>query len=163
MADSGTKPNQGKVEDLKTQAKDMGQHVTQKAGDVASTLKDKAHDIAGQARDKAQDLAGQAKDKAQDMATAARDKAEDAMGAVGNRLSGLADRIRETAPHEGVVGSAASTVAEKLHSGGQYLQQHSLRDVSNDLTAMVRSYPIQALLVGVGIGYLVAMATSRRA
>jgi hypothetical protein len=69
--------------------------------------------------------------------------------------------IREKAPHEGAVGTAATAVAEKLDVAGSYLQEKDLNHVLSDVSSMIRRYPVPALLVGLGIGYLLARSTRR--
>jgi hypothetical protein len=64
--------------------------------------------------------------------------------------------LRETAPHEGFIGSAASTVADTLEASGRYLEQQNLSDMGRDVVNLIRRYPIQAVLVGFGIGFLLA-------
>jgi hypothetical protein len=46
-----------------------------------------------------------------------------------------------------------------LDSGGAYLQEHDLRGMADDMTNLIRRYPIQSLLVGIGVGFLLAKAT----
>ena len=98
------------------------------------------------------------------------DKTEEAMSgtaatqpisAVGESIGSLAGVIREKAPHEGVVGTAATTVAEKLDVAGSYLQEKDLNHVLSDLSSMIRRYPVPSLLIGLGIGYLLARSTRR--
>jgi hypothetical protein len=78
------------------------------------------------------------------------------MSAVGERIGSLADVIREKAPHGGTMGTAATTVADKLDAAGSYLQQKKVDHLMGDLSGMIRRYPISALLIGFGIGYLLA-------
>lgn len=103
-------------------------------------------------------------------ATGKQGKAEEAMSgtstaqpmsAVGERIGSLADVIRDKAPHEGAVGTAATTVAEKLDVAGSYLQQKDLNHVLSDVSGMIRRYPVPSLLIGLGIGYLLARSTRR--
>jgi hypothetical protein len=58
-----------------------------------------------------------------------------------------------------VLGSASSAVASTLESSGRYLQEHGLSGVGEDLTNMIRKNPVPALLMAVGIGFLIARAT----
>lgn len=81
--------------------------------------------------------------------------------AVGERIGSLADTIREKAPHEGAVGTAATAVAEKLDVAGSYLQEKDLNHVLGDVSSMIRRYPVPSLLIGLGIGYLLARSTRR--
>jgi uncharacterized protein YjbJ (UPF0337 family) len=83
------------------------------------------------------------------------------ISAVGEKIGSLADVIREKAPHEGAVGTAATTVAEKLDVAGSYLQEKDLNHVLSDVSNMIRRYPVPSLLVGLGIGYLLARSTRR--
>ncbi len=81
-----------------------------------------------------------------------------AVSGVGSQMESLADRLRENAPREGVMGSAAASVADTLEAGGRYLREQDLGDIGEDLTNLIRPYPIAAVLTGIGIGYLLARA-----
>jgi hypothetical protein len=54
------------------------------------------------------------------------------------------------------MGTAATTVANKLDAAGSYLQAKDVDHMMGDLTGVIRRYPIPALLIGLGIGYLLA-------
>lgn len=127
---------------------------TQAAG-VAQQAKEAGTDLL----EKGKDMASQAAHKAGDAATYVGRKAEDATSAVGSSMKNLAGTIRESTPHQGMMGSASSAVADTLESGGRYLQEHGLSGVGDDLTNMIRRNPIPALLVGIGIGFLLARAS----
>jgi hypothetical protein len=99
--------------------------------------------------------------KAQDIASGVAQKAGEAISSVGSGMASLASTIREKAPHEGMLGSAAGTVASGLETGGEYLRDHNMSDMLGDVTSLVRRYPIQSLLVGFGVGFLMARFTSR--
>jgi hypothetical protein len=100
-------------------------------------------------------------EKAKGAASAAGQKADAAASAVGEGMSSLAHTIRENAPHSGMLGSASSRVASGLESGGRYLQQEGFQGMLEDLTQMIRSNPIPALLIGVGVGFLLAQMRRR--
>jgi hypothetical protein len=74
-------------------------------------------------------------------------------------MKSLASSIREHTPRSGVMGTASSAVANTLESGGRYLEEEGLRGIGEDLTNLIRRNPIPALLVGIGVGYLLARAT----
>jgi ElaB/YqjD/DUF883 family membrane-anchored ribosome-binding protein len=76
-------------------------------------------------------------------------------------MSSLAGQLRERAP-EGTLGTAAGAVADRLQSGGRYLQEHDLGDMADDMTSVVRRYPLPALCIGFGVGFLLGMALTRR-
>jgi hypothetical protein len=65
---------------------------------------------------------------------------------------------------QGVLGGAANSVADTLDSAGRYLEEEGLSGISEDMSAMIRRNPIPALLIGVGIGFLLgrSMASSNR-
>jgi hypothetical protein len=85
-------------------------------------------------------------------------KAEQAVGSVGGEMKALAGTIRSKAPEGGLLGSAASEVAGTLESGGAYLQERNIKGMGEDLTNLIRRYPVQAILVGLGVGFLVGQA-----
>lgn len=98
-------------------------------------------------------------EKASDAASFVGKKAEDATSAVGTSMKSLAGTIREKMPHEGMLSSAGGAVASTLESGGEYLQEHGLRGMGEDVTGLIRRNPIPAVLIGIGIGFLLARAT----
>ena len=51
-------------------------------------------------------------------------------------------------------GETMKPVADALEAAGSYLHERRLADVAGDVTALVRRYPIQTLVVGLGLGYL---------
>ena len=103
----------------------------------------------------------QAKAKAQEIASTASEKAGEATQRLGEQMGALADQVRTRAPHEGRLGGAATAVAGGLESAGEYLQQANFENMVEDLTTVVRRYPLQSLLIGIGIGYLLARSTER--
>jgi uncharacterized protein YjbJ (UPF0337 family) len=98
---------------------------------------------------------------AEEMASSAAATASQPISAVGEKIGSLAGVIREKAPHEGTMGTAATAVAEKLDVAGSYLQEKNLDHMMSDLSDMIRRYPVPSLLVGLGIGYLLARSTRR--
>jgi hypothetical protein len=124
------------------------------------TTAQKAQGLASDLTHKAQDVASNVAGKAQNLASAAADRADDAISAVGDRMSGLAGTIRQSGPREGVLGQATGTVADTLKSGGDYLKDHGLREMGDDMTTLVKRYPVQSLLVGFGFGLLIGFTLS---
>jgi len=74
-------------------------------------------------------------------------------------MGSLGHAVREHVPSEGMMGRAGSAVADTLEAGGHYLEEHGLKEMGDDITNMIRRNPIPALLVGIGIGFLLARAT----
>jgi ElaB/YqjD/DUF883 family membrane-anchored ribosome-binding protein len=140
--------------DLKRRAQDVAGNVARKAGEVASEAVHRTGDLASAAAHTVGDTAANV------VSTVGR-KADDAAAAVGERISSLGGTLRDKAGQGGVLGGAAATAASGLQAGGTYLHEHRLSGVFEDLTALARRHPLQALLIGFGIGFLVARATRK--
>lgn len=125
-------------------------NINQGAGAQASNL---VNDL----KAKGQDI----KDSAREMATNVAHKAESATTSVGDSLRSAADGLREHAPQGGMIGRASGALADSLDSGGRYLQEEGLRGLGDDMTNVIRRYPLPSLLVGIGLGFLIARATTR--
>lgn len=97
--------------------------------------------------------------KAQEMAADVGQRVGQSVTNVGAQMENLAGTIRQNVPRQGMMGTAAETVAEGLESGGRYLQEQDFGDMIDDLETIVRRYPIQAVLVGIGLGFILSRAT----
>lgn len=149
------------VHDAKGLAKETASTIGQKASEAASNLGHKAQDLASTAADKGQQYASAAADTARHAAHVAGEKTDDALSSVGQGMRSLAGNIRQNAPREGVLGSASSTVAGQLETGGRYLEEHGLKDIGEDATKLVRQYPVASLLAVFGFGFLLGSALRR--
>ena len=160
------------------------QQVKDKAKDAANTAIDKASDFASKAADKAGDFAQRAGEKASDFAHQAGERADSAASSVGTGMKNLAGTVREHTPTGGMLGAASERVAEGLEAGGKYLEDrgfhavavdlrgygdsdkpprgYDLWTLAGDVAGLIRRNPIPAVLIGIGIGFLLASATSRR-
>jgi hypothetical protein len=96
-----------------------------------------------------------AKARAGQMATATAARAREVTSNVGHKVRELAGRIRERSPHDSVR-DTTHRVADTLDTAGAYLEEKSLQGMADDLAGIVRRYPLQSLLVGVGIGFLLS-------
>lgn len=70
-----------------------------------------------------------------------------------------ASRVTETAGTaaaraQEAAGATAATVADTAAGAGTYLQDRGVEGLSEDLTGLIRRYPVPALLIGLGIGYV---------
>jgi hypothetical protein len=128
----------------------------------AAGVVDQAKDMACDAGAKAKDVASTVAQKTGEAASFIGQKAGDAASAVGGGMKSLAGTIRDNTPDNGPIGTAKSAVADTLESGGRYLQEHGLGGIGEDMTNLIKRNPIPALLVGIGVGFLVARATSNR-
>jgi hypothetical protein len=126
-----------------------------------SNMGQKTQETASNLGQKAREMASNVSEKAQTVGSAVAEKTDDAISAVGSGMTSLAGTIREKGPHSGMLGSAASGVASGLQASGEYLREHGMGDMLSDLTGVIRRYPIQSLLVGFGMGFLLARVTKR--
>jgi uncharacterized protein YjbJ (UPF0337 family) len=92
--------------------------------------------------------------KAQEFGATATTKANEAATNVGDKIGSIANVIRENAPHDGAAASVATAVVNGLESASSYLKEKKIDHLSKDVTALVRTYPVQSLLIGIGLGYL---------
>jgi ElaB/YqjD/DUF883 family membrane-anchored ribosome-binding protein len=152
------------AQQMADKAKEMASSATDTAKDVASLAAEKSKGMAVSVGDRAKGTASAIAEKAQEASRKAGDlaknvgkKAEETVASVGGQMKSLAGTIREKAPP--IAGSAASAVANTLDSGGSYLQEHNLHGMAEDMTSLIRRYPLQSLLVGIGVGFLIARAT----
>jgi uncharacterized protein YjbJ (UPF0337 family) len=97
--------------------------------------------------------------KVQDLGSSAANKANEAATVVGEKFGSMASVLRENAPQEGVVANAATAVVEGLESASSYVKEKKFDHLAKDVTALVHTYPVQSLLIGVGLGYLLARRT----
>jgi len=110
--------------------------------------------------DKAKEITGNITDKASEIGDQASDKADAAMSATGAKMETLAQTVRQNAP-AGKVGEYATTAANAIERGGNYLQASDLSDVQIDIEQIIRRRPVESLLVGLGVGFLLARAMRR--
>jgi ElaB/YqjD/DUF883 family membrane-anchored ribosome-binding protein len=125
-------------------------------------VKGKAQDLASAVVKEVRDVASDVGHKAKETAAAAVHKTDDGIAAVGHQMNALGEKLREAAPHNGAIGSAATAVADELQAEGHYLEGHGLAAIGKDLTDVVRRHPIPSLLIGFGIGCLLGMAIAPR-
>jgi hypothetical protein len=111
---------------------------------------------ASKAGDTAQQAASAAMSKAQELASTASKRVDEATAALGERVRSAGSTLREKGPHDGMLGTATGTVADSLEHTGRYIQDEGLVGMAEDVTELIRRNPIPAMLVGIGIGYLLA-------
>ena len=89
---------------------------------------------------------------------AVADGVEAAQGAISTAATAVADGWESA---QGAISTAATAVADGVGSASSYLQEKKFEEMATDLTALIRQYPVQSLLVGVGLGYILARLTPR--
>jgi len=124
--------------------------------DQAQEYGDRAKEQATSATEKAKEAAAQVGQAASNTASAIGHKAEDMTAAAGRGMQSLGEKVRAKGPESGVLGTATEKVAGGLESAGNYLEEKNLSGMAEDLTGMIRRNPIPALLIGIGLGFLLA-------
>jgi ElaB/YqjD/DUF883 family membrane-anchored ribosome-binding protein len=122
---------------------------------------DQAQSTVDTVRDKAEDVAGDIKERATQVGSQVADRADAATTTVGERMTDAAETLRQKAPTSGPLADAADSAADTLQRAGTYLQEQDLADMRADVESLIRRHPIESLLIGFGIGYLLARSTRR--
>jgi gas vesicle protein len=159
---SSMKSHEENLKSKAQEAADTAKQFGEKAKDAACNVADKARDAVSSVADKAKDAAGNFVDRTKETASAFGQQAEDATHAVGRGIGSLAGTVRENLPKNGVIGSAASSLASGLESTGHYLEKENLEGMGQDVMNLIRRNPLPALLLGIGLGYVIARATGSR-
>jgi len=131
-------------------------HEADKAKETAAGVADKAKEVASGVVGQVKEMASNAGQAMGTAATAVGHKAEDAVGSVGRGMESLGEKMREKGPDHGFLGKASGAVAGALESGGKYLEDKKISGMADDLTDLIKRNPIPALLIGVGLGFLLA-------
>jgi hypothetical protein len=164
----------------KDQAQQHADKAQQSAGQAVDRAKEGLHHAAdatregfGQAADKAREAASQAGQAVANAASAAGQtvqnaastaahtvghKAEEATAAVGGGMKSLAGTVRQQGPDHGVLGNASRSVADTLESTGEYIQDKNLSGMVDDVTGLIKRNPLPAVLLGLGVGFLLGRA-----
>jgi len=106
--------------------------------------------------DRAKEMVGAAADKVETVASAAAKRADQAAVSAGSNIKNLGETIQEKAPD--ALSSAAKSVGSTLEAGGKYLEEQGLSGIVDDVAGLIKRNPVPAILVGVGLGVLIARA-----
>ncbi|GAB4423408.1 MAG: hypothetical protein OHK0015_00970 [Chloroflexi bacterium OHK40] len=131
------------------------------SGLPAEELKDRAVEKAEELKDRAVEKAEELKDRASQAGQQAYERIDSAMTATGERMTDLAETVRQKAPG-GQAGEVAHNAARVLEQSGTYLQRADPGKVRNDLERVIRDHPIEALAIGLGVGFLLGKSMSSR-
>jgi len=152
MATASTKGNQG------NQGNQGGQHSLDQAKNEAATATDKAREALGHVGNALSSTASSVGTALGNTASNIGQRADDAAGSVGTGMKSVADTIRNQGPHEGMLGNATRTVAGAIDQTGKYLEDKHLSGMADDVASMIKSHPIPAVLIGLGVGFLLGRA-----
>lgn len=143
------------MSNVSTTKKEAGQEF-EKARDAAAGVGEKIKEGAAGAMDKVKDMASQAGHTVGNVASNVGHKADDAVGSVGHGMHTLGEKVQEKGPDSGILGKASHAVGDALEKGGKYLEEKKISGMAGDLTDLIKRNPIPALLVGIGLGFLLA-------
>jgi ElaB/YqjD/DUF883 family membrane-anchored ribosome-binding protein len=146
---------------MATQTDDRKNQSQKNWEETANQAKDKAKSAAENVADKAKSVAGDVADKAKSAAGFVQDKADQGVSYGGERIENLGHAVRERGPQSGMLGQANQAVASTLEQTGEYLHEKGVSGMAGDLTTMIKNNPIPSLLIGVGLGFVLARLTSR--
>jgi uncharacterized protein YjbJ (UPF0337 family) len=82
--------------------------------------------------------------------------AQDVASSVAETAGTAAGKAQETA------GAAATAVIDTVAGAGTYVQEKGVQALSGDLAGLIRRYPIPALIIGLGIGFVLARSLGTR-
>jgi hypothetical protein len=105
--------------------------------------------------ERVKETASSAKEAATGFLHSAAEQAGHASTGVASGMHSLAGSIRERLPSEGMLGSAASSVAQGLDSGGRYLEEEGFSGMMEDMSGMIRRNPVTCMCVCLGLGFIV--------
>ena len=97
-----------------------------------------------------------------------QDKSAGVAATVTGAAQDVASRVTEVAgtaatKAQEMAGSAATAVSDTVAGVGSYVQDKGVQGLSADLTTLIRRYPVPALLIGLGIGFVLARTLGTRA
>lgn len=126
----------------------------------ASNARDKVQDAASSVMDTAKQAGQSVMDSARDMASSASSGVSQAAGYVSDKASQATGYVGERAGDaKSAVGTGIQTVGDYIEHGGKYLQDQDFQGIAGDIATLIRRNPIPALLIGLGVGFLLARAT----
>ena len=89
-------------------------------------------------------------------ATETSDSVERMTDRAGEALGSTAQNLRQHLPGAGKASDAAEAVSRGVKHTAEYLQEEGMSGIVEDLEILIRRYPSQTLLLGVGCGYLLS-------
>ena len=123
--------------------------MTRNAGSLGRDALDRAQEGTGTVVEKAKDMASNVADRAKDLASNVAEKTQGAASAVAHKVEDVASAVGDKAS------AAASRVADTWQAGSEYVRE-GVGDMFDELTTLIRRHPVPALLVGFGLGFMLA-------
>ena len=153
MMPTGNKQEWAPTVDKAKEAADKTKAAAASVGELAS---DAACAVGAMASQAACDAGAMASQAACDVGK----KADNLTASAGVGIQQWGDRLSKNAPHDGVVGSASQAFAKTIREGGEYIEDAKLSGITEDLAVLIRRNPIPAVLIALGLGWMVARKLS---
>jgi hypothetical protein len=118
-------------------------------------LMNKADHAAQDLRTRFSEATGTARARTGELASQTASRAREVTSGLGQQMKQFSGKIRDRAPYESVRGTT-NRVADTLESAGSYLEDRNIDGMLEDLAGMIRRYPLQVLLAGIALGFLLA-------
>ena len=96
---------------------------------------------------------------AEHLADTVKDKANAAVVGVGEKVSGMAESLREHSPAS--LAPYTEKAAASLEQAGSYLKRGTIGGIVDDLSEIIRRHPVPAMLTGVALGFMLARKLRR--
>ena len=134
--------------------------------DSSDSMKDQAkHKMddmshkADEMTDKAKGMVDDGKHKAEEVAGMAHERADQGMDKAADSMDKAAEMLRQRGDEQGgTVGSMAGTAADAMESASSYLHNTDTSQLMDQLETYIRKNPTQSLLIGAGVGFILAKA-----
>ena len=112
------------------------------------------------------ELGSQVKEQAADLGRAAAEKVDTRRGAAADKIESAAQSIHARAEALPGVGQRAAGIAhgaaDKLNATADYIREHDLKSMGEDVKRIAKNNPVPALLTAAALGFLLAKAFSSR-
>jgi len=131
------------------------EHLKETAGQLGEKAKDVAAGMGSKAKEAASAVGEMVSSAASSVGSSISKTAEKATSATGAGVKHLGETIKEKGPRDGMFGTASRAVADTLEQSGKYIEQEGLSGMMDDVTELIRRNPMPAILVGIGLGFLI--------
>jgi len=141
------------------QSKDQGQNPIKDQGqnrDQGQNKEnfDKVKEASSHVMDKAKETAASVGELASQTVSAVGKKADEYASTAGTGVQRMSDNLRESAPHEGILGQASQVMADTLKGSGRYLEEAKLSGMADDVTHLIQRHPVPAALICLSVGFM---------
>jgi ElaB/YqjD/DUF883 family membrane-anchored ribosome-binding protein len=154
MATTAINKPQGNIDQAKSEANTAASKASDALGHAGQAVSSAASAV-GQKVNEAASAVGH---RVGEAASAVGQRVEDATTSVGKGAQSLADTVRKQGPQDGMLGQATRSVASGLEQAGKYVEDKHLTGMADDVGAMIKAHPIPAVLIGLGVGFLLGRA-----